>query len=211
MSYMPIKPDPKAWSKAKAGTPTTANAGDTVFKQNPYEDIKYDYQVQTLNNPQKLMAQNYDLQRQGALGAVGGGVQSGTRTAMTALASSGGLSAADAQALQAQGQRQRVNLSQGALSPYDQMQAQNMYDTDKFNVGQSQATMDYNTQVMNQKARDVATEREKIATNIYQQRMQEALLQRQLEAAKIISQAQLDAPVPKSAIEKILNPLDVKV
>lgn len=220
LSLMPMgnRPNPSLGPKKGIDTWKTktsnANKGigaDEVFDKNPYENLSYDYKVNTLNDPQKVLNQNYDLQRQGALKSVGAGAQSGSLGAMSSLASSGGLSESDRQAISAQGQRQRVNLSQGALSPYDQMQSQNMYDTQKYNAGMQQQTDDANANILNQKARDVATQNEKISTNIYQQRMQEAMLQRQLEAARVISQGQLNAPKQKTAIEKILNPFDIKI
>jgi hypothetical protein len=164
--------------------------------RNPYgDDIKayeqsvYSYPVQTLNS-MRMLGQYYDPMRQRALQSVGAGVQSGNLTTMNQLASTGGLSAADRQAILAQGQRQRVNLSQGSQAAYDQMDAQNLYDTQKFNVGLNQSTLDANQRIMNQRAQDMATEAEKKATNIYMEQLKEAFLQRQLETARKIAQQQ---------------------
>lgn len=179
------------------GKPISPQSRQGPFGKNPYqtadasyENSTFNYPLQLMQNPQDLMAQNFDARRQAALGTVRGGVQSGTQSAMTSLASSGGLGYADRQALADQGQRQRVNLGQGALGSLDQQAAQNLYDTQKFNVGQDQQVADINQQLQNQHARDLAVEAQNKATNIYQQRMQQAMLERQLEAAREIAQRQ---------------------
>lgn len=157
---------------------------------NPYETGSYSWDPMTMGDPQQLQAQNYDLMRQGALRNVNQGVQSGMRTGMASLAASGGLSAADRQAFAAQGQRQRVQMGQGATSGYDQMASQNLYDTQKFNLGQQQQTMDMNQDIWNSRNRDVAGQNELRSVNIYQQRLKEALLERQLDAARKIAREQ---------------------
>jgi hypothetical protein len=179
------------------GMPISPQSRQGAFGKNPYqaadqryEDSTYTYPLKLLDKPQSLLNQNFDARRQAAMGTVGGGVQSGTKGAMTSLASSGGLSYADRQALSDQGNRQRVNLGQGALGSLDQQASQNMYDTQKFNIGQDQQTADLNMQLQNQHARDLAVEAQTKATNIYQQRMQEAMLERQLQAAREIAQRQ---------------------
>lgn len=154
-----------------------------------YENGVYSYPVDTLDS-MRMMGQYYDPMRQRALQTVGAGVQSGNATTMSQLASTGGLSAADRQAILSQGQRQRVDLSQGSQAAYDQMDAQNLYDTNKFNVGMTQATLDANQRIMNQRAQDMSAEAEKKATNIYMQQLKEAFLQRQLETARKIAQQQ---------------------
>jgi len=154
-----------------------------------YEDYRYSWDPRKVG-AQSMVPQSFDLMRQRAMGTIGSGVESGQRTAMSQLASSGGLSAADRQALMAQGNRQRVNLYQGAMAPYDQMEAQNVYDTNKFNIGQQQSAADYNQQIMNQRARDIATMGEQKATNMYEQRLKEAMLERQLDAARAIARQQ---------------------
>lgn len=149
-----------------------------------YEKGSYGFDIKTLQQPKALMAQNFDPERQRAMGAVNAGVQSGTQTAMQSLMSSGGLSAADKNAMLAQGQRQRVDLGQGAMAPIDQMQSQNLYDTQKFNVAQQQNVLDTNQAIKNKHAMDVATQNEQRTTNIYLQRLKEAMLERQLAKAK---------------------------
>ncbi|HYX39935.1 MAG TPA: hypothetical protein VE954_43115 [Oligoflexus sp.] len=149
-----------------------------------YEKGKYGFDIQSVSQPRGMMAQNFDPMRQRALGAVNAGVQSGTQTAMQSLMQSGGLSAADRQALQSQGQRQRVNLAQGAMAPIDQMAAQNMYDTQKFNVGAQQNALDMNQDFQNRRGMEMASQNEARAVNLYQQRMKEAFLERQLAKAK---------------------------
>ena len=155
-----------------------------------YEDYNYDYPVESLYSMQNVAPQNFDLMRQRAMQTVGSGVQSGMQTGMTQLASSGGLSAADRQAFQAQAQRQKVDLSQGSQSAYDQMASQNLYDTNKFNIGQDNMVSDYNQQILNQRAKDMSSEYEKKSVNIYQQRLKEAILERQLKAARDIAHSQ---------------------
>lgn len=150
----------------------------------------YGYDVQTLSRPGQLMNQSFDPYRQNASRDVNAATQSNFQTGSTSLASSGGLSSADQMALKAQQQRANVSGQQGAQGLYDQMQAQNSYDTQKFNVGQQQGVSDYNSQILNQRARDMSTEANKKAENLYNQRMKDALLDRQLEAAKLISQQQ---------------------
>lgn len=154
---------------------------------NRYESATYDYPVTLLRSPGNLYAQNFDRQRQAAQQQINAGVSSGTATGMAALASSGGLSAADRKAIEAQGQRQQVELSQGAMNPYDQAAAQNLYDTSQFNALQEQTINDQNAATQNQAARDKAAQYETKAANIYAQRMKEALLERQLDAARIIA------------------------
>lgn len=154
-----------------------------------YEQGTYSYPVQKVAAG-SVLPQNFDPMRQQALRTVNGGVMSGQKTLMSQLASSGGLSSADRQALMAQGQRQRVDLSQGALAAYDQMQAKNLYDTNEFNIGLQQKASDYNQDLMNQRAQDMAGMAAKKATNLYQQRLKEAMLERQLDASRYIARKQ---------------------
>jgi hypothetical protein len=140
----------------------------------------------------QMFAQSFDPYRQGAMQSINAGVNSGEQTAASQLASSGGLSQADKQALAAQSQRQRVGLQQGGQAAYDQMEAQNMYDTNQANSKMSAEALDINQQILNQRARDMAAEMEKKATNIYTERLKEAVLERKMATARYLASKQAE-------------------
>lgn len=154
-----------------------------------YENFQFDYPME-LMKAKRMGVQSYDPQRQEALRNVYGGVESGNLGAMSQIAGTSGLSAADRQALKAQGQRQKVGIAQGSQAAINQMQSQNLYDTQNYNASQSQQAEDFNAKALNQKARDISMMKEQQALNIYNRRLNEAVLQRALEKAGEVANGQ---------------------
>lgn len=171
------------------GDPMDPYATDAYGDIAAYENFNFDYPME-LMKAKRMGTQSYDPQRQAALQNVYGGVESGNLGAMSQIAGTSGLSAADRQAINAQGQRQKVTMAQGSQAGINQMQAQNMYDTGNFNAGQSQQAEDFNAKALNQKARDVSMLKEQQAMNIYNRRLNEAILQRALEKSAEVAAGQ---------------------
>jgi hypothetical protein len=115
------------------------NIGDYgAAKVDPREAHGYDIsgpQAQTVDSIKEMQAMNFDPYRRRALQDVEASSASGQATAESNLARSGGLSAADRMAMASQFNRERISGRQGALGKYDEMEARNIYDVDRTNVG----------------------------------------------------------------------------
>jgi hypothetical protein len=152
-----------------------------------YQNYQFDYKPVTMADPTKQNYQNYGLDRQNALRAVNASTQSANLTGRTGLASTTGLSATDRAAMDAQSRRSRVGARQGAQNPYDQMQAQNVFETDKYNIAAQQGVNDYNQQLMNQYQNDKLAAEARKRENLYQLEIQAAADKRKLDAAAALS------------------------
>ena len=190
-------PDATAWQergiRGDAPVPTASSWEERGIRGNvpnlpykdpySYENIQYGYKPQLVADPERLAASSLGMQRYQAGQGANAAVNSGLQTGMSSIASSSGLSLADRRALQEQGQRQRVQGMQAAQVPFNQMQAENLYQADQANIQNRQRVAAQNQAILNQYEEDKAAFERQKQEMIYRQKNEEARLQQALEAA----------------------------
>jgi hypothetical protein len=163
----------------KAAAPPPAPYADPYS----YENIQYNYNPQLMQQADRLNAPSLGFDRYRAQNEAAGAASSGYSSGLTSLASTSGLSAADKAAMAQQSQRARVTGGQRAQSGFNAMQAENLYNTEQFNIQNQQKVAGQNQSIMNQYEQDRAEFERKKAELIYQQKNEEARLNRALEAS----------------------------
>jgi len=102
-----------------------------------YDTTGYDVDergYQELGDLQMQDAMNFDPYRRNALQDIDASTASGQATAEGAMQRSGGLTAADRMAMASEFNRNKIQGRQGALGKYDEMEAQNLYQTNMANA-----------------------------------------------------------------------------